>query len=751
MPSVTTGFTSTVVSVLATKQGSSAAIHTIVTDNSTSTYVSLDGNTGVGGFGSLSAWGGLLGFIRLRVELPGPSDIPGLADGSARITRARIEGTEIRADSGIATGSFVLSQPGKAPMQFPQWQINSSAGWITRRSPWVTALPGGARLLSERPFGKTWNTVIARAEPVDAAIGVYYTGSGASDLDVAEMAMLWRWEGVGVVSNPTPSGTLKTTTPIFTVDWSDPNPDGPAKDPIAMQVLIFEDDVAAAPDFDPATSKRVALLGRDAWWLDDGTLTMRSSLAGMEPLSNGDYVAYIRAAKDFNGSRWWSAWVSTSFTVAVPPPPTPTVTLTPLTSSQSMLVEVTAPVNALHSWLSSGTYPGVPGKMMLDSTNTTSIGNFISVGHDWTGNDISIAVEAAGAADVTLSPSTTYWDMLPVEEGDIVAAGFTSKNDDGSPCDVRTVIQFFDANGDPLSTIDGTPVTQNDWTVAAATGAAPQDAVAALPIFEIQSADTGQAFLIDGLFMYRHSTSTNWSPGAGPTTWDHWFAGESVTKVLVERNIDLGGGTVDPDAWQRVAELPLDTHNPTVDFVDTLAPRGVDLVYRAFSTIDNNGPSEAFQSLTSATAEVADASAISAPGQDEAEIPPDGKWWLKAPFDPGLSTPVRAREGTVTEDRPEAVGVFEPIGRALPVVVTGDQRGRPGALLVSAIGTDEERAAVEAILTHPGKLYSQDTDGGEKWIRITHRAVAKRNPTDNRIHDWQVTYVEVEPADVVHE
>lgn len=121
----------------------------------------------------------------------------------------------------------------------------------------------------------------------------------------------------------------------------------------------------------------------------------------------------------------------------------------------------------------------------------------------------------------------------------------------------------------------------------------------------------------------------------------------------------------------------------------------------------------------------------------------DGTWWLKAMTSPTLNDGgVSVLSGLDTSVE-EQIGVFRPLGRTRPVVLSQAIGGEDGNYEIVTYGA-AEHDTVWALITHQGTLLVQDPFGTQKYIRIIGRQKNKTGAATNPIHRIQVNYVEVD-------
>lgn len=167
----------------------------------------------------------------------------------------------------------------------------------------------------------------------------------------------------------------------------------------------------------------------------------------------------------------------------------------------------------------------------------------------------------------------------------------------------------------------------------------------------------------------------------------------------------------------------------TVSIYDYDCPRGITARYRARSVGvigDNEIASGWSSTATAATTN-------------------DGTWWLKVTADPDLNLGgvqiLADPEMALGED----VGVFTPIGRTTPVVISGGFTGVTGSWNITVTGATEWDD-LYALLSYPGTLLVQSPFGDQMYVRITDRSWKLTGSTTAPRRVAAVKYVEVSGA-----
>ena len=181
-------------------------------------------------------------------------------------------------------------------------------------------------------------------------------------------------------------------------------------------------------------------------------------------------------------------------------------------------------------------------------------------------------------------------------------------------------------------------------------------------------------------------------------------------------------------SWVAVSQSAADTPNQVAQSDDYEALRNQTNVYRA-RTVGTKTNQEV---LSSAWSGDAAAFAIN-----------DGTWWIKAIGAPGSNIGGVNVRGPVQFSRNQSVGVFQPLGRAESVVVSGDIYGRIGEYVL-LFSTDAEWVAAQGVLfTHTGDVVIQDPFNEQSIVRFVSRSVEHLGTAGRPLRAVTVGYVEV--------
>lgn len=122
----------------------------------------------------------------------------------------------------------------------------------------------------------------------------------------------------------------------------------------------------------------------------------------------------------------------------------------------------------------------------------------------------------------------------------------------------------------------------------------------------------------------------------------------------------------------------------------------------------------------------------------------DGKWWIKSMTNPLLNMGgVRVLGPELSFTQEESVGVFRPLGRTRPIVISGYLYGQDSELLIASQGASEW-ASVAALAQRQDTLFVQDPFGQQVYIRVVARSHKLTGHKDNPIRYTTLNYVEVE-------
>lgn len=412
-------------------------------DNSDATYISASNGAG---------WPKAL--IRIRPVSGGVS-----LGGSSRILRVRLNARiRMSAAAGGQSGTIRLAErsPTGSYDYWEQHQYSDAVTYTTRFGTWRTKPPRG--------YGDEWT--ITALEQSSAEIQFSPPPFGPN-LRLAELYWDVDVRDPATVSNITITNPAASTQPLVTWQFN-ANFDGDPQ--TAYRVKIFSSQQYTTWGFNPATSQSV--------W-DSGVVYSNATQVTVgRKLENGQtYAAYVQAAADFGGQKWWSAIVnSPPVTIILTPLPPPTM-IGSTTDQPGLrnLIRVQGNWNHLavqdadfnNAFLGTGAWAAFFGGATL--TRVTSP-----------------VAEGAGAMQAAKNGSPGDLDLLTPggNQGFKVKAGQTytslaSVRSAATPRTARVGIAWADRNGNSLG-IDlsvGVTTSTSAWVQDSYTGAAPAGAV----------------------------------------------------------------------------------------------------------------------------------------------------------------------------------------------------------------------------------------------------------------------------------
>src|SRR5215207_32255 len=212
--------------------------------------------------------------------------------------------------------------------------------WFTSNPSVFQAKTGAWRTTPPTLEGAEWTKAILDRGELEFVWWPSQSGGTNTNLRLSEAYLDVDVRDQPTVSAVTVTGQDANTRP--TITWTyNPNIDGDRQ--VAYRVKVFTAAQYSATGFNPDTSL--------ATW-DSKDRTGASTSLGVEAdlVNGGTYRAYVKAAQDFNGARWYSPWAtSTTFTVSLTPPPAPQLAVTsdPTVPNLRNLLQFTATLNAL--------------------------------------------------------------------------------------------------------------------------------------------------------------------------------------------------------------------------------------------------------------------------------------------------------------------------------------------------------------------------------------------------------------------
>jgi hypothetical protein len=465
-----------------------------------------------------------------------------------------------------------------------------------------------------------------------------------------------------------PTGTV-TDTSRPAIEWTYADTDGDSQ--AVYQVRVFTAAQYGAAAFDPETSL--------ASW-DSGLVSASDPgvTPGVDLDNDTTHRAYVRVGHTLGPTVLLSAYAFTQFDVAYDSPPAPALSAAYSTLENAVFVTATGRTNYLTADDASaeatvGSWDTITSCSVARSTSQAASG--------------VASVELTATAASTMQAQTTAYPVAT--DGQTISARAEFRADaNGRAC--RVILRWLDAASTVLSSTNGDPVTDGPtgWVEATVSAIPPAGAVAVRVAVEVASPASGEVHYVDKIAVHPGPVPF-WSPGG---LYD-------AQVIVVERSDDDG------TTWIDVDEVPAGVPTQVAQFDDYAAPRGQAVIYRA-RVIGFSGQD-----------------AVASPYSDDAAalVVNDGRWWLKADGDPSRNLGGVLVTGPLEFQRVQSVGVFRPLGRATPVVTSGDLYGLDGSYEVIVSGIAEWQAAEPLLLEWTGSVIVQDPFGSTRRIRIVDR------------------------------
>lgn len=550
----------------------------------------------------------------------------------------------------------------------------------------LSTASGAARITS--PTGATWDQTTLNNLVVKVTD---YASASAAITSVYELEAVVNTNSRPSASITGPSGSI-TDSSRPAVSWNYSDSDG---DPQSVyEVKVFTAAQYAATGFSPDTTS-------GEWESGLVTSTDPGVTVPVDLETGTTYYAYVRVGHPLGTGEFLSNWSSSSFTMSYAAQPQPDLDVAYSTTNNVVYITATGRTNYLSDedavfTSSVGTWTAVQGCNLTRTTAQYLIGV------------ASLQVEATSAA--TMKART---GLYPVATDGQSVSGIASFRADAVGRQSRVSLYWYNSSASLISITDGSLITSNftSWTTASVAAVPPAGAASAALGIEIQSPASGEDHFVDKVALHPGPTPT-WSPGGLYST----------QTIIVERSTDNGV------TWEGISEQDANTPNQVAQSDDYTALRGQTNVYRARVS----GITSSQEVLSSAWSDDAAAFAVN-----------DGKWWLKAIGQPDYNIGDARVIGPLQDTITQSVGVFRPLGRSTPVVVSGEIYGSDGEYSILLIGDAEWEAAQQLLFGFTGDVCVQAPFGTQKIVRITSRSVEEEGTAALPRRTVSVGYVEV--------
>lgn len=509
----------------------------------------------------------------------------------------------------------------------------------------------------------------------------------------------------------TSTSAFGTPTPTFTVTYTDPENDPQER----IRFKVFTAAQVAAGGFDPETTTP---------YLDFGEIFSATTTAtSPTPIADGSYSVYAKAADQGSFGRY-GPWTSQAFTVVTTPPATPSVSAAFDSANQRNVVTVQGATNVLTRNQAS---------VETDTTGFVAVSNCAITRSTTFAADGVASLRLASSAAGTMSAGTlSGLNGLIVANGQVWTFQFRIRG--AAARTVRIGVQYYDnPSGLALGTpVWGSPVvdTTTGFTIYTLTTTVSAAASSALfyaqLLIEVQGTAGAAEFAYVDMLGAWAGTGTTWSAGTSGT-YQYQFL---YQLYVVEYSDDSGTTwlqlprgptyptagpgifwplnpalypTVAASIWENAPLNSATMYYQQIQVYDYEMAPTVARIYRAKAVA---------QDLATTTWQTSPASAATSP----LTYSPAG-WNLRDPLNPAHSV-FNIWVKLDGEIKQEAQGVFYPLGRLRPIVVSDTLTGWDGK--ISAVAqTQATTTALEVLWNTQGSLLLQSPRGENRYVRMT--------------------------------
>jgi len=308
--------------------------------------------------------------------------------------------------------------------------------------------------------------------------------AGSASIKFIEMYLDVVYNEIPVVSSVAPSGSITTQTPTISWTWTDP--DGDAQDRYYVKIFTQAATLVAgfSPDYAASSVNSGTVYSADTQWVVTTALP------------SGVYWAYVKAADSGSNGRF-SAWSSSTFTVAGDPPNAPVLvsaTADPTVGRVALVVRQQDNMLAVQQATGDATATTEPVRWVgVTNTGTPAVNSSTGV----VGNSIRFTVTSAGAA--TVRTTGTGINGIPVSAS--LAVAWSGKVKAGSAAGTSHLdLRVYDSSGTDLGTtgrVGSTVTNSTSYQTSSGTATLPANAAYVALEWVLASATAGQVYDVD--------------------------------------------------------------------------------------------------------------------------------------------------------------------------------------------------------------------------------------------------------------
>jgi hypothetical protein len=421
-----------------------------------------------------------------------------------------------------------------------QWTY-SSVTFVEDNGIWRTKAPGNVEWTA---------TILAR---IQAELFFYAGQNGATWNRVSEVYLDVETNDQPTVTGVTTSNVTTTTRP--TVGWTFGDTENDAQ--TRYQVIVYSAAQYGAAGF---------VAGTSAWtWNSGAILGDADNLqVGVDLAQGVTYRAYVRAAQDFNGVAWYSAWTNDAgWTINTVPQNAPTLATSLDTARSRAVLSIVARVNRLDA--DTAGFETTVGSWTAgaNTTRARSTAQFKSGVAS-----MSLTSVAAGNMSAT-TPTGTAGYAVQAGKAYTVLASFRTAV---SARSTRVDVVWYTAAGATVSTDTGPTLTDAaNWTAANHDRLVTAPATAAFAAIVVNVLATGAAaevHYVDEVYLSAGDVATYAPGGADPDTTTSIEYADMAEGTENYANPEIAGGlTTSLDGYGHRTAADTLTNDPADTFI----------------------------------------------------------------------------------------------------------------------------------------------------------------------------------------